>query len=246
MIASPHDLPFRAMRATRADNRKLRALIVETEPILASAISAAFEPDDWDTRIVNSGREALAQLARFQPDVVILDAGVQDTRAIEMLQLIRAANSDLRVVMLSEAGSAENRLAALASGADDYLSKPFSMRELAARGHSLARRSPYVVGEHKAILRVGDLELDEDSPRVCRGGEAIDLTPKEFELLHYLMKHSRSARSRGQILANVWGTASPNINIVAIYISYLRRKIDDGRPPMIRTVPSMGYVIRPV
>jgi len=176
----------------------------------------------------------------------VLDMMLPDFDGMEVLSRLRAQRSDVPVLFLTARDSVEDRVAGLTAGGDDYVTKPFSLEEVVARLRGLMRRSG--ASDHAAsnVLTVGDLVLDEDSHEVRRGGEEIALTATEFELLRYLMRNPRRVLSKAQILDRVWNyDFGGQANVVELYISYLRKKIDAGREPMIHTMRGAGYVLKP-
>jgi two-component system OmpR family response regulator len=159
---------------------------------------------------------------------------------------MRATQPDLPVVFLTARDAVEDRIAGLTAGGDDYVTKPFSLEELVARLRALMRRSGARQAETTSILSVGDLELDEDSHEVRRAGQDVALTATEFELLRFLMRNPRRVLSKAQILDRVWNyDFGGQANVVELYISYLRKKIDAGHEPMIHTMRGAGYVLKP-
>ena len=158
----------------------------------------------------------------------------------------RTADPDLPVLFLTARDSVEDRVAGLTAGGDDYVTKPFSLEELVARLRGLMRRAGARRAQSSALLCVGDLELDEDSHEVRRAGEEILLTATEFELLRFLMRNPKRVLSKAQILDRVWNyDFGGQANVVELYISYLRKKVDAGREPMIHTMRGAGYVLKP-
>ena len=150
------------------------------------------------------------------------------------------------VIFLTARDALDDRIGGLTAGGDDYVTKPFSLEELVARLRALLRRSGATTLRNESQLVVGDLTLDEDSHEVARAGEIIGLTATEFELLRYLMRNPRRVLSKAQILDRVWNyDFGGQANVVELYISYLRKKIDAGRPPMIHTMRGAGYVLKP-
>ncbi len=169
-----------------------------------------------------------------------------DLDGLQVLSRLRADAEDIPVLFLTAKDSLDDRLAGLTAGGDDYVTKPFSLEEVVARLRGLIRRSTLVVSDSvDPVIRVGDLTLDEDSHEVARAGDPIELTATEFELLRYLMRNPRRVLSKLQILDRVWSyDFCGKSSVVEIYISYLRRKIDAGRNPMIHTVRGSGYMLK--
>ncbi|ROP61119.1 response regulator transcription factor [Curtobacterium sp. ZW137] len=231
----------------RTDGTPVRALVVDDEHALADAVRLAFEADGWAVRAVHRGRDVLFAAREFQPDVIVLDVMLPDIDGFEVLDRLRDARDDVRVLFLTARDSSEDRVAGLTRGGDDYLTKPFGVAELLVRARILARTSARVASTAAAGIAVGDLVLDEDARTVTRAGDAIELTPTEFELLRYLARNANRVLSRENILTNVWGMDfGSSSNLVDMYVSYLRRKVDAGRSPLVQTVRGAGYVLRPV
>ncbi len=231
----------------RTDGSPVRALVVDDEHALADAVALAFTGDGWEVRSVHRGRDVLFAARDFRPDVVVLDVMLPDIDGFEVLERLRDARDDVRVLFLTARDAPEDRLAGLTGGGDDYLTKPFGIDELLVRARILARTSPRVAAVGSpAGTSVGDLRLDEDARTVTRAGEPIDLTPTEYELLRHLARNANRVLSREQLLANVWGMDfGTSSNLVDMYVSYLRKKLDAGREPMLQTVRGAGYVLRP-
>ncbi|RLP74487.1 DNA-binding response regulator [Mycetocola tolaasinivorans] len=238
-------VPLSAM--TRADGGALRILVVDDEPALTDLLRMALRYEGWEVETAGNGANALATARRFNPDLVILDIMLPDLDGLSILARLRARDADLPVLFLTAKDALDDRIAGLTAGGDDYVTKPFSLEELVARIRGLLRRAALVTPEQIGpIVQVGDLILNEDSHEVERGGDPIDLTATEFELLRYLMRNPRRLLSKMQILDRVWNYEfDGRTSIVELYISYLRRKIDAGREPMIHTSRGVGYMIKP-
>lgn len=169
-----------------------------------------------------------------------------DMDGLAVLGRLRRELSEVPVLFLTARDSVEDRIAGLTAGGDDYVTKPFSLEEVVARLRGLIRRSGTAAVRSESTLVVGDLMLDEDSHEVSRGGANIHLTATEFELLRFLMRNPRRVLSKAQILDRVWNyDFGGQANVVELYISYLRKKIDAGRTPMIHTRRGAGYLIKP-
>jgi two-component system OmpR family response regulator len=165
---------------------------------------------------------------------------------LEVLRRLRGETPDVPVLFLTAKDSVEDRIAGLTAGGDDYVTKPFSLEEVVARLRGLMRRTAAATLADDTLLVVGDLTLDEDSREVRRAGELVSLTATEYELLRYLMRNPRRVLSKAQILDRVWNyDFGGQANVVELYISYLRKKIDAGREPMIHTMRGAGYVLKP-
>jgi two-component system OmpR family response regulator len=231
---------------TRSDGAALRALVVDDEPDLAEVLTTMLVRAGWHARSAGDGASAVALAAQFSPDVVVLDVNLPDITGFEVLRRLRAVNPAVCVLFLTARDAVEDRVAGITAGGDDYVTKPFSMEEVLARLRGLARRAGITQPTENHLIVVGDLAMDEDAREVRRGGELIDLTATEFELLRFLMLNPRRVLSKTQILDRVWNyDFGGNAHVVELYISYLRKKIDRGRAPMLHTVRGVGYVLKP-
>ena len=234
----------RALR--RADGSALRVLVVDDEHTLADLVAMALRYEGWDVRTAADGASAVRGAREFRPDAVVLDVMLPDVDGLEVLRRLRAETPEVPVLFLTARDAVEDRIAGLTAGGDDYVTKPFSLEELVARMRGLLRRSGMTAAHRGSELVVGDLVLDEDSHEVRRGDDLVELTATEFELLRYLMRNPRRVLSKAQILDRVWSyDFGGQSNVVELYVSYLRKKIDAGRPPMIHTVRGAGYVLKP-
>lgn len=228
------------------DGSPVRVLVVDDESNLTELLSMALRYEGWEVRTAASGIEAVRAAREFQPDAVALDMRLPDFDGLEVLRRIRADNPKVPVLFLTAHDAAEHRVAGLTAGGDDYVTKPFSLEEVVARLRALIRRTAVVADASASVLAVGDLTMDEDTHEVTRSEAQIALTATEFELLRYLMRNPRRVLSKAQILDRVWDyDFRGQANVVELYISYLRKKIDVGRTPMIHTVRGVGYVIKP-
>ncbi|PJJ70997.1 two-component system OmpR family response regulator [Diaminobutyricimonas aerilata] len=239
-------MPTEQPRLTRPDGSPIRALVVDDEGALADLLAMALRYEGWDVRTAEDGQQALRTAREFAPDVVVLDIMMPNIDGLEVLRRLRADGRDVPVLFLTAKDSVDDRVLGLTAGGDDYVTKPFSLEEVVARLRGLIRRSSLVVVHGvDPILRVGDLELDEESYEVRRGDTEVELTATEFELLRFLMRNPRRVMSKAQILDRVWSyDFGGRSSVVEIYISYLRKKIDTLGPPMIHTVRGVGYMIK--
>ena len=229
----------------RFDGSPVRVLVVDDEASLADLLTTAMRWEGWEARGVADGRSAVVAARGFRPDAVVLDIMLPDMDGLEVLRRLRAESPDLPVLFLTARDAVEDRIVGLTAGGDDYVTKPFSLEEVVARLRGLMRRSR-VSAQPEALLAVGDLTMDEDSHEVRRGGELIELTATEFELLRFLMRNPRRVLSKAQILDRVWSyDFGGQVNVVELYISYLRKKVDAGRAPMIHTMRGAGYILKP-
>jgi two-component system, OmpR family, response regulator len=230
----------------RPDGTPIRALVVDDEPALTDLLSMALRYEGWDVKTAADGATAVTTARQFKPDVVLLDVMLPDLDGLAVLRRIRADDHDVPVVFLTAKDAVGDRVAGLTVGADDYVIKPFSLEEVVARLRALLRRSGATSVRSSGELVVGDLVMDEDGREVTRAGVPVTLTATEFELLRFLMRNPRRVLSKAQILDRVWSyDFGGQANVVELYVSYLRKKIDAGREPMIHTVRGVGYVLRP-
>ncbi|HEY5844070.1 MAG TPA: response regulator transcription factor [Mycobacterium sp.] len=230
----------------RADGNPISVLVVDDESVLAEMVSMALRYEGWDITTAGDGSSAIAAARTARPDVVVLDVMLPDMSGLDVLRRLREQNPRLPVLLLTAKDALEDRIAGLTAGGDDYVTKPFSIEEVVLRLRGLLRRTGVTTEDSGAQVVVGDLVLDEDSHEVTRAGEAITLTSTEFELLRFMMRNSKRVLSKAQILDRVWSyDFGGRSNIVELYISYLRKKIDSGRDPMIHTLRGAGYVLKP-
>ncbi len=232
---------------TRLDGAPLRVLVVDDEPMLSQLLQMALRYEGWQVSTAATGLEALTLARTFAPDAVVLDVMLPDIDGIEVLRRLRTGDEDVPVLFLTAKDAVQDRIAGLTAGGDDYVTKPFSLEEVVARLRALMRRaSSSMTARTDPRLVVGDLVMDEDSREVWRGDAEIDLTATEFELLRFFMRNPKIVLSKAQILDRVWnydfGGAA---NVVELYVSYLRKKIDADREPMIHTRRGAGYVLKP-
>lgn len=233
-------------RITRADGSPIRVLLVDDEPALTNLLKMALHYEGWQIEVAGDGNEAVAKYHEFGPDLLVLDIMLPDIDGLQILKMIRESEGYTPTLFLTARDSVLDRVNGLTAGADDYLTKPFSLEELVARLRGLLRRSKAMEAPGDEVLKVADLVLNGASREVTRAGESIPLTVTEFELLRYLMRNPRRVIDRAEILDRVWNyDFGGRSSVVDLYISYLRRKIDTGREPMIHTVRGVGYMLRP-
>jgi DNA-binding response OmpR family regulator len=235
------------MQASRADNRAVSTiLVVDDEPIVRDVVVRYLERDGFRTVEASSGDEAQRLLEREPPALVVLDVMLPGIDGFELCRWIRS-HSDLPILMLTARGEEADRIVGLELGADDYLTKPFSPRELAVRVRNLLRRaSPYSVGGRP--LQFDDVEIDAATREVRKSGERLKLTLKEFDLLWFLAAHPRRVFSRDQLMDQVWGYRSElDTGTVTVHVRRLREKIEDdpARPRHLETVWGVGYRLTP-
>ncbi len=225
-----------------------KLLLVEDDPALAELIEYRFKGEGYDVRLTGDGDEALLLAAEDAPDLVLLDWMIGGTSGIEVCRRLRREKSTAHVpiIMLTARGAEDDRIRGLETGADDYVTKPFSPRELIARVAAVLRRvRPALAGE---TLTVGDLALDPTAHKVLRRNRTLAIGPTEFRLLRHFMEHPGRVFSRDQLLDAVWGTGSEiELRTVDVHIRRLRKAIEiDGAPDPVRTVRSAGYALEAV
>ncbi|SDL21706.1 response regulator transcription factor [Tessaracoccus oleiagri] len=230
----------------RPDGTPIRVLTVDDEPSLIELLAMAMRYEGWDVSTATTGTEAVKVAREVGPDAIVLDMMLPDFDGLEVMRRIRADQPDVPVIFLTARDGVSDRIAGLTAGGDDYVTKPFSLEEVIARLRGLLRRTGATTIRPDSQLIVGDLILDEESHEVTRSGEPIHLTATEFELLRFLMRNPKRVLSKAQILDRVWSyDFGGQANVVELYISYLRKKIDAGRDPMIHTMRGAGYVLKP-
>ena len=223
-----------------------KLLVVDDEPNIRELLSTSLRFAGFDVVAAANGREALAAAESHNPDLAVLDVMLPDMDGFTVTRRLRAAGRHFPVVFLTARDDTDDKVTGLTVGGDDYVTKPFSLDEVVARIRAVLRRTqPH--DDDGAVIRVDDLELDDDAHEVRRGGEVIDLSPTEFKLLRYLMMNPNRVLSKAQILDHVWEyDFNGDASIVESYISYLRRKIDRNpdAPALIQTKRGVGYLLR--
>ncbi|MFF3396030.1 response regulator transcription factor [Streptomyces sp. NPDC002669] len=238
----PHTTPL----LHRPDGAPVRILVVDDEPDVTDVLAGAITGEGWQVRTAGDGATALATARVFRPDAVVLDWMLPDLDGLQVLRALRREMPEVCVLFLTARDAVEDRIAGITAGGDDYVTKPYSLEEVLARLRGLLRRAGMTAGPGTNRLTVGDLTMDEEAREVRRGGAAVELSRTEFELLRFLMRNPRRVLSKDQILDRVWSyDFGGRAHIVELYISYLRKKIDAGRTPMIHTVRGVGYVLKP-
>jgi two-component system, OmpR family, response regulator len=220
-----------------------RLLVVEDEPTILELLSGSLRFAGFDVVTASSGAEALRAVAASRPDLVLLDVMIPDGDGFEVVRRMRSSGPGVPVIFLTARDGVRERVAGLALGGDDYVTKPFSLDEVLERIRAVLRRAGRPAAATR--LRVASLELDEDSHEVRRDGTLIALTPTEFRLLQFLMLNAGRVLSKGQILDHIWGhNPAGEGNVVEPCVSYLRRKVDQDEPRLIHTIRGVGYVLR--
>jgi two-component system, OmpR family, response regulator MprA len=222
-----------------------RVLVVDDEPAVRRALERALKLESYDVQLAADGEEALDALAERPADAVILDVMMPRLDGLEVCRRMRAAGDRTPVLMLTARDAIDDRVQGLDVGADDYLVKPFALRELQARLRALLRRTGDGAGNGE-VLRYADLELDPVAHEVHRGERLIELSKTEFLLLELFLRHPRQVLTRSTIFENVWGyDFGPTSNALGVYMGYLRRKTEaGGEPRLLHTVRGVGYVLK--
>jgi two-component system OmpR family response regulator len=220
-----------------------RLLVVDDEPTIRELLAGSLRFAGYDVCTAADGTEAVRAAAGSRPDLILLDVMMPGRDGFEVLDLIRGNSPDVPVIFLTARGEVTDRVTGFALGADDYVSKPFSLDEVLGRIRAVLKRTRQ--GAPDAVLRVGDLELNHDAHEVRRGGEFIALTPTEYRLLRFLMLNAGRVVSKSQILDHVWEyNPAGDGGVVEPCVSYLRRKVDQSQPRLIHTVRGVGYILR--
>jgi two-component system, OmpR family, response regulator len=220
-----------------------RILVVDDEESVAELVATALRYEGFQVQVAESGRGALTAATSFRPHLIVLDVMLPDLDGFEVQRRLAADRLRVPILFLTARDTTEAKVHGLTMGADDYVTKPFSLDELVARVHAVLRRSGQA--EKPPRLQFADLEMDEDTHEVWRGGEPIELTPTEFNLLRYLLMNARRVVSKAQIIDHVWRyDFGGDPRIVESYISYLRKKVDFKEPRVIHTVRGVGYSVR--
>ena len=231
-------------RATEARS-PVRVLVVDDENNITDLVATVLRYEGFDVQTAATGREALRRVESFRPHLVVLDVMLPDLDGFEVQRQLAGDGGRVPVVFLTAKDATEDKVRGLTMGADDYVTKPFSLEELIARVRAVLRRAHGADSHRNSTLAFEDLELDEDSHEVWRAKTSIELTPTEFTLLRYLMLNAKRVLSKAQILDHVWHyDFAGEANVVETYISYLRKKVDRFAPPLIQTVRGVGYCLR--
>jgi two-component system, OmpR family, response regulator len=230
-----------------------KVLVIDDEPNIRELVQVALRFHGCSVIAGASGKEALQRAGADNPDLIVLDVMLPDIDGFEVCRRLRAQANDVPVIFLTARDTTSDTVTGLALGGDDYITKPFSVEALVARVRAVLRRATRQGGGHEpgqdaegAILRAGDLELDEETWTVRRAGTPVELSPTEFRLLAYLMRNQGLMLTRKQLLENVWGWEyAGQSQVLETYVSYLRRKLDPLGPPVIYTQRGVGYSLRP-
>jgi two-component system response regulator MprA len=216
-------------------------LLVDDEPHIIEFLRMGFDYEGFDVSVATNGNEALTVAATRHPDVVILDVMLPGLSGLEVARRLRAT-SDTAIIMLTARETIDDRVVGLDTGADDYVTKPFAFKELMARVRAVLRRRGKSLDR---VLAFDDVSLDRETRIVSRGERAIELTPREFELLELFLMHPRQVLTRDSILARIWGyDYEGDDNVLEVYVRHLREKLGDNPPRLLQTVRGVGYVLR--
>jgi two-component system OmpR family response regulator len=237
-------LPSIPVDLRRADGEPIRVLVVDDDQLSAELISLALRREGWSVSSAADGSSAIRQVRQDPPDVVVLEVQLPDSDGLAVMHGLRNYCPLVPVMLMSKQCAVEDRVGGLAQGGDDYVAKPYHIEEVVLRLRALVKRSG--IGREPGLVTVGDLILNEYTHEFARGGPSEPLTATEYKILRLLMLNARRVVAKSQILQEVWTRSSGgSVNNVEIYISYLRKKIDLGRAPMIHTVRGCGYLLKP-
>lgn len=222
-------------------------LVIEDELQIARVLKVELEYEGYKVTVEHNGKSGLEVALNSTIDLILLDVMLPELNGIEVLRRIRKSNSQTPVILLTARNSTFDKVAGLDQGANDYITKPFEIEELLARIRSCLRNSPkFSINEEGSVIAVGNLFIDTDSREVKREGLSISLTPKEYDLLLYLMMNKNKVVTRENILVSVWGYEyEGETNVIDVYIRHLRKKVDEGfSTPLITTIRGIGYSIK--
>ncbi|HVF31659.1 MAG TPA: response regulator transcription factor [Acidimicrobiales bacterium] len=229
--------------APRVGDRLARVLVVDDEENITFLLDSALRHFGFEVRVASTGRQGLAGVEEFDPDVVLLDVMLPDLDGFDVVKRLRADGHQVPVLFLTARDTVDDKVRGLTLGGDDYVTKPFSLEEVVARVQVILRRQGAVSGSSK--LTLADLEMDDEAHVVRRAGRVVELSPTEYNLLRFLLLNAGKVLSRSQILDHVWQyDFGGHATVVETYISYLRKKVDSLGPPLIQTVRGVGYSLR--
>jgi two-component system OmpR family response regulator len=221
-----------------------RVLVVDDEPNIADVISMALRYQGFEVETAGDGASALKAVAAFRPHLMVLDIMLPDMEGFEVARRLGAQRAHVPILFLTARDATEDKVRGLTMGGDDYVTKPFSLEELIARIRTILRRAGLAEPDSNRLV-FEDLELDEETREVTRGGTPVNLTATEYRLLRFLMLNPRRVLTRSQILDHVWDyDFGGDARVLETYISYLRKKLDKAGPPLIQTARGVGYALR--
>ncbi|NKS37211.1 response regulator [Rhodococcus hoagii] len=228
-----------------SETPQVRVLIVDDEPSLVELLSVSLRFQGFEVETATNGAEGLDKARAFRPDALILDVMMPGMDGFGMLRRLRADGVDAPVLFLTARDAVEDKVTGLTIGADDYVTKPFSLEEVVTRLRVILRRAGHSDDKQSARVTFADLKLDDDTREVWKAGEPVSLSPTEFTLLRYFMVNAGTVLSKPRILDHVWNyDFGGEVGVVESYVSYLRRKIDTTEPRLIHTLRGVGYVMR--
>jgi two-component system OmpR family response regulator len=224
-------------------SRTQQVLVVDDEPSIVDAVATALRYEGFEVRVAGTGRSALTAAQEAPPDLIVLDVMLPDLDGLEVTRRLRSDGIKVPILFLTARDSIDDKLAGLAIGGDDYVTKPFSLAEVVARTRAILRRTQGDADVRS--LRFADVVMDEDTHQVWRAGTPINLTATEFSLLRFFLQNPKRVLSKTQILDHVWHyDFGGDSNVVETYVSYLRKKLDALGPPLIHTIRLVGYALR--
>jgi two-component system OmpR family response regulator len=219
-------------------------LVVDDEPNIVDVVSMALRHNGFEVAEADTGAGALARVREWRPNVLVLDVMLPDIDGFEVARRLAAERVGVPILFLTARDATTDKVWGLTAGGGDYVTKPFSLEELVARLRNIVRRTG-AGGEATSRLTFADLELDEETREVSRGGRPIELTATEYRLLHYFMLNPRRVLTRSQLLEHVWSyDFAGDARVLETYVSYLRKKIDAFGPPLLHTIRGVGYSLR--
>ena len=228
-----------------ATSPEARLLVVDDEPNIVELLSASLRFVGFEVATATDGTEAVTVARRNRPDLLVLDVMMPGMDGFDLVRKLRGEGLRMPVLFLTARDTTADRVAGLTLGGDDYVTKPFSLEEVIARIRAILRRAGSGTATTSAQMVFADIELDDDTHEVRKGGELIELSPTEFKLLRYFMRNPGQVLSKTQILEHVWNyNFSGDTGVIESYVSYLRRKLDTTEPRLLQTVRGVGYVLR--
>ena len=226
-------------------NQSTKVLVVDDEQNISDLIKVSLKFQGFEVETADNGDDAVALARSFRPDAFILDVMMPGMDGFTLLSRLRAEGHEAPALFLTATAGGEDRIHGLTSGADDYVTKPFSLEEVITRLRVILRRVAPEESEGSPLISYADITLNDDMHEVTKAGEVVDLSPTEFKLLRYLLVNAEVVLSKAKILDHVWNSDfGGDGNVVESYVSYLRRKIDTAEPRLIHTVRGVGYVLR--
>ncbi|HET9495480.1 MAG TPA: response regulator transcription factor [Chloroflexia bacterium] len=240
MIGDTYRTP--SLNGSEERERAARVLVVDDEPLIIEMLTMGLNYEGFEVSVARTGFEALEVARDRKPDLVVLDVMLPGIDGVEVCKRLRA-QGNAGILMLTARGEVDDRIIGLEAGADDYLIKPFAFRELMARARAILRRKGI---DLQQTLRIGDVVLDRQTRKVTRGGRAVELTPREFDMLELFLSHPRQVFTRDVILNRVWGyDYLGDTNVIDVHIRHLRQKLGDEERNLIRSVRGIGYGLEP-